>query len=108
MQGYDFSLVELVVELNRDKVRNDRQLPVPHAPACPQGTEPTASSPLAPSARGERAKWVKNVCKSPAGIRREPEPPEPVSASSGWGCLERKSELQVSERPALAGGGRGC
>ena len=86
-QGYDFSLVELVVELNRDKVRNDRELLVPHAAASPQSTEATAGSPLAPSAPGEEAEEEQNVLKSPAVVSREPERPEPVSASSGSCCL---------------------
>ncbi|XP_031952639.1 serine/threonine-protein kinase PAK 3-like isoform X1 [Corvus moneduloides] len=64
----------------------------------PESTEPTAGSPLAPSAPGEEAEKEQNVLNSPAVVRREPERREPL-------LLEKEHEqIALSELPCQTWG----
>lgn len=106
IQIHDFSLGQLGIVLRRNKVLNDRLLPVPHAAVCLQSTTPASEPPLARSVPPEAEGEAKAI-KRPRAVSPGPEHPEPVSGSCGWysAKLWCSAELQVSDQAALAVGG---
>ncbi|KAM3658052.1 uncharacterized protein VK521_013782 [Ammospiza maritima maritima] len=67
--------MQLDVQLRRNKVITETELPVPHAAVCPQGTKAAPAPPGAPSASKEEAKEEEDSSELPAALGDDGELP---------------------------------